>query len=181
VYQSPDHSTWCCNFHHCERVRCWVQADRQHRCAYKYVRVSSTDRRQHALINDCPGTTLAISQTRRRLGCGLRRTTASWLVYHSNIITYDNSTSTEKDCQACKPNKEDATDRSRWRKLINDVRWSGWVWVGEFFFSYRPTQVDMDKGPLNGYVYVWGKPLSRQRVIPWNFPQLSTALLPMLF
>ena len=28
----------------------------------------------------------------------------------------------EKDCQACKLNKEDAMDRSRWRKLIKDVR-----------------------------------------------------------
>jgi len=27
----------------------------------------------------------------------------------------------EKDCQARKLNKEDARDRSRWRKLIRDV------------------------------------------------------------
>jgi len=27
----------------------------------------------------------------------------------------------EKDCQAPKLNKEDAMDRSRWRKLIKDV------------------------------------------------------------
>jgi len=27
----------------------------------------------------------------------------------------------EKDCQARKLNKEDAVDRSRWRKLIKDV------------------------------------------------------------
>jgi len=27
----------------------------------------------------------------------------------------------EKDCQACKLNKEDAVDRSRWRKLMKDV------------------------------------------------------------
>jgi len=27
----------------------------------------------------------------------------------------------EKDCQACKLNKEDAGDRSRWRKLLKDV------------------------------------------------------------
>ena len=26
----------------------------------------------------------------------------------------------QKDCQACKLNKEDAMDRSRWRKLIKD-------------------------------------------------------------
>jgi len=47
----------------------------------------------------------------------------------------------EKDCQVCKLNKEDAMDRSRWRKLIKDVWWSGWVWVGECFFWYQPTQV----------------------------------------
>ena len=44
----------------------------------------------------------------------------------------------EKDCQARKLNKEDAMDRSKWRKLIKDVRWSGWVWVGKCFFWYRP-------------------------------------------
>jgi len=27
----------------------------------------------------------------------------------------------EKDCQACTLNKEDAIDRSRWRKLMKDV------------------------------------------------------------
>ena len=47
----------------------------------------------------------------------------------------------EQDCQARKLNKEDAMDRSRWRKLINDGWWSGWVWVGECFFWYRPTRV----------------------------------------
>jgi len=36
----------------------------------------------------------------------------------------------ETDCQACKLNKEDAVDCSRWRKLIKDVWWSGWVSVG---------------------------------------------------
>ena len=40
----------------------------------------------------------------------------------------------EKDCQARKLNKDDAVDHSRWRKLIKDVRWSGWVWVGECLF-----------------------------------------------
>ena len=54
------------------------------------------------------------------------------------------------DCQAHKLNKEDAMDCSRWKKLIKDVWWSGWVWVGECFFWYRPTQVVPDKGPLNG-------------------------------
>ena len=37
----------------------------------------------------------------------------------------------KEDCQARKLNKEDAMDRCKWRKLIKDVRWSGWVcwWV----------------------------------------------------
>jgi len=43
-------------------------------------------------------------------------------------------------------------DRSRWRKLIKDVWWTGWVWVGECFFWYWPTRVVPDKGPLNGCV-----------------------------
>ena len=55
-----------------------------------------------------------------------------------------------KDCQAHKLNKEDAVDRSRWRKLIKDVRWSGVVWVGECFFWYWPSRVVPDKRPLNG-------------------------------
>ena len=28
----------------------------------------------------------------------------------------------KEDCQACKLNTEDAVDRSKWRKLIKDVR-----------------------------------------------------------
>ena len=60
----------------------------------------------------------------------------------------------KKECQARKLNKEDAMDHSRWRKLIKDVWWSGWVWVGECFFLYWPTQVVPDKGPLNGCVCV---------------------------
>jgi len=60
-----------------------------------------------------------------------------------------------KDCQESKLNKEYAMDRSRWRKLIKDVWWSGWVWMGECFFWYRPTWVVLDKGSLNGCVYVF--------------------------
>ena len=45
-------------------------------------------------------------------------------------------------------------DRSKWRKLIKDVWWSGWVWVGECFFWYRPTRVVPDQRPLNGCVCV---------------------------
>jgi len=40
------------------------------------------------------------------------------------------------------------------RKLIKDVWWTGWVWVGECFFWYRPTRVVPDKGPLNSSVCV---------------------------
>ena len=66
----------------------------------------------------------------------------------------------EMDCQARKLNKVDAMDHSKWRKLIKDVWWSGWVWVGECFFWYRPTRVVSDQRPLNGCVCVcvcfWG-------------------------
>ena len=55
-----------------------------------------------------------------------------------------------EDCQACKLNKEDAMDRCKWRKMIKDAWWSGWVWVGECFFWYRPTRVVPDQRPLNG-------------------------------
>ena len=30
---------------------------------------------------------------------------------------------------ACKLNKEDSMDRCKWRKVIKEARWSGWVWV----------------------------------------------------
>ena len=33
-----------------------------------------------------------------------------------------------EDCQAHKLNTEDAMDRSKWRKLMKDVRWPGWAW-----------------------------------------------------
>ena len=38
-------------------------------------------------------------------------------------------------------------DRSRWKKLIKDVWWSGWVWVGGClcFFWYWPTWVVPDR------------------------------------
>jgi len=35
------------------------------------------------------------------------------------------------------------------QRLIKDVWWTGWVWVGESFFWYRPIWVVPDKGPLN--------------------------------
>ena len=41
-------------------------------------------------------------------------------------------------------------DRCKWRKVINEVHWPGWMWAGECFFWYRPTQVVPDKRPLNG-------------------------------
>ena len=55
-----------------------------------------------------------------------------------------------EDCQVRKLNKEDATDRCKWRKVIKEARWSGWVWVGECFFWYWPTRVVPDQRPLNG-------------------------------
>ena len=36
--------------------------------------------------------------------------------------------------------------------MIKDVRWSGWVCMGECFFWYRPTRVVPDQRPLNGCV-----------------------------
>ena len=59
-----------------------------------------------------------------------------------------------EDCQARKMNKVDAIDHCKCRKMIKDVRWSGWVWVSECFFWYRPTRVVPDQRPLNGYVCV---------------------------
>ena len=59
-------------------------------------------------------------------------------------------------------------DRCKWRKLIKEARWFGWVWVGECFFWYRPTRVVPDQRPLNGrcrcccfiyfiyvYLFIW--------------------------
>ena len=59
-----------------------------------------------------------------------------------------------EDCQARKLNQEDAMDRCKWRKMIKDVRSSGWVWVGECFFWYRPNRVVPDKRLLNSCVCV---------------------------
>ena len=55
-----------------------------------------------------------------------------------------------EDCQARKLNKADAVDHYKWRKVIKEVHWSGWVWAGECFFWYWPTWVVLDKRPLNG-------------------------------
>ena len=55
-----------------------------------------------------------------------------------------------EDCQARKLNKADAMDRCKWRKVIKEIRWPGWVWAGECFVWYRPTRVVPDKRPLNG-------------------------------
>ena len=52
--------------------------------------------------------------------------------------------------KARKLNKEDAMDHCKWRKVIKEARWSGWVWVGECFFWYRPARVVPDQRPLNG-------------------------------
>jgi len=60
----------------------------------------------------------------------------------------------KEDCQACILNTEDAMGHSKLRKLKKDVRWSGWVWVGECFLWYQPTRVDANKRPLNGCVCV---------------------------
>jgi len=46
----------------------------------------------------------------------------------------------EKDCQACKLNKEDAMDHSRWRKQI-EIFDTHDRYVGECFFWYWLTRV----------------------------------------
>ena len=47
-------------------------------------------------------------------------------------------------------NKVDAIDHCKWRKMIKDVRLSGWVRVDECFFWYLSTRVVPDQRPLNG-------------------------------
>ena len=51
----------------------------------------------------------------------------------------------EKGWLACKPNREDAVDRNRWRKQMRDGRWPREVWVGECSFWYWLTWVVLDK------------------------------------
>ena len=46
----------------------------------------------------------------------------------------------KEDCLARNLDKEDAMDRSKWRKLIKDVRSSGPVWVGVYSGTGLPGQ-----------------------------------------
>ena len=39
-----------------------------------------------------------------------------------------------EDCQAREMNRVGDIDHCKWRKMIKDVWWSVWVWVGECFF-----------------------------------------------
>ena len=81
-----------------------------------------------------------------------------WFPYLSRPRGRPKRTWTEvvrEDCQARKMNKEDVIDRCKWRKMIKDVRRSGWVWVGECFFWYRPIRAVPEQRPLNGCVCVW--------------------------
>ena len=57
-------------------------------------------------------------------------------------------------------------DRSRWRKLIKDVWWSGWMWVGDCFFWYWPTRVVPDKGLLDGCV----------NKVQWQLPDMTEVI-----
>ena len=55
-----------------------------------------------------------------------------------------------EDCQARKLNKEDTVDRYKWRKVIREVRWPGWVWAASArTFGYLNTRVP--DGYWNGY------------------------------
>ena len=76
-------------------------------------------------------------------------------------------------------------DRSKWRKFIKDVRWSGWMWVGECFFLYRPTRVVPDQRPLNGCVcdperciqmcgHQWSCPICWLMIARLTFPLSKT-------
>ena len=74
-------------------------------------------------------------------------------------------------------NKEDAMDRCKWRKVVKEVRWSGWVWVGECFFWYRPTRVVPDQRPLNGCCCCcWYATLASLMSTYFNMLQISVAI-----
>ena len=65
--------------------------------------------------------------------------------------------------------REDAMDRCKWRKMIKDVRWSGWVWVGECFFWYRPTRSGSPgQKTLNGCVCVCVCPGNKKSEMQMN-------------
>ena len=49
-----------------------------------------------------------------------------------------------------------------------DVQWSGWVWVGEYFFWYRPTRVVPYQRPLNGCVCVCVCTRARKSLCVYN-------------
>ena len=66
----------------------------------------------------------------------------TWPAVHSPQLTVTVSYRTVKHVSWIK--------RMLWRKVIKEARWSGWVWVGECFFWYRPTRVVPDQRPLNG-------------------------------
>jgi len=80
--------------------------------------------------------------------------------------------------------QEDAIDRCKWRNMIKDVRWSGWVWVGECFFWYRPTQVVLVQRPLNSCVCVCVCVSVRARVrvcVYWFFWAYTFCFFPRYF
>jgi len=52
--------------------------------------------------------------------------------------------------------------------MIKEARWSGWVWVGECSFWYRPTRVVPDQRPLNGRCCCCCKMTIESRDINWS-------------
>jgi len=56
--------------------------------------------------------------------------------------------------------------------MIKEARWSGWVWVGECSFWYRPTRVVPDQRPLNGRCCCCNWRLNAN-VICWFFVDLA--------
>ena len=68
-----------------------------------------------------------------------------------NLTQQKHAFTNQKKCSATQNKRMPwSVDRCKWRKVIKEVRWPGWVWAGERFFWYRPTRVVLDKRPLNG-------------------------------
>jgi len=69
---------------------------------------------------------LVLHQNRLRLyGHVLRKEDDDWV---KKCMEYEvESPRPREDCQARKMNRVDAIDRCKWRKMIKDVRRSGWV------------------------------------------------------
>ena len=70
--------------------------------------------------------------------------------------------------------------RCKWRKMIKEARWSGWVWVGECSFWYRPTRVVPDQRPLNGRCCCCSSPNHHLFAAHAHTIAACSAVIPML-